>query len=110
MLRYPLDNGSSEVGSSIPIDLNGMNNVPHADMNGPLELHIDLWFTFLKESLVDGKHIVEVLGVLNQLFIELGHLRIDVGRLIGGQAGVGGDGEETKLCQYRRKSWLSFIR
>ena len=66
-------------------------------MNGPLELHIDLWFTFLKESLVDGKHIVEVLGVLNQLFIELGHLRIDVGRLIGGQAGVGGDGEEAEL-------------
>jgi len=74
-----------------------MNDVPHANMNGPLELHIDFWFTFLKEPLVDREHFVEVLGVLNQLFIELGHLHADVGSLIGGQTGVGGDGEETEL-------------
>ena len=74
-----------------------MNNVSHADMNGSIELDIDFWFTFLKEPLMDGEHLVEVLGVLNQLFIELSHLRIDVGRMVGSQAGVGGDGEETEL-------------
>lgn len=74
-----------------------MNDVPHADMERSLELHIDLWAKFLKESLVDREHLVEVLGVLNQLFIELGHFYADVGSLIGGQTGVGGDGEETEL-------------
>ena len=50
---------------------------------------------------MDREHLVEVLGVLNQLFIELAHLRIDVGRMVEGELEDRTHGEEADLSTQR---------
>ena len=74
-----------------------MNDVRHADMNGLRKLHIDLWAKLLNEPFVGREHLVEILWILNEFLVELGHFYADVGRLIDGQTKIGGDGKEAEL-------------
>lgn len=77
--------------------LNGEHEITDADLRGLLEFHVDVWIKCMKESFVNRKYFVEVLGVHIHFVTQIRHGRCDVGCMIGRHLSKRFEGEDADV-------------
>ena len=68
-----------------------------ADLCGLLQIHVDIWGKCMKESFVNRKYFMEILGVEIDFVAEIGHGHRDIGRVIGRHLGKWREGEDADV-------------